>query len=55
MYSQFFQIGEALENIRWELSNVVHAQVTVDTHKEIVKIYIFIYKSNIPAFLSAML
>lgn len=31
MYSQFLQIGEVLEDICWELSDVVHAQVTVET------------------------
>lgn len=31
MYSQFFKIGEVLEHIGWKLSDVVHAQVTVET------------------------
>lgn len=31
MYSQFLQIGEVLEYIGWELRDVVHAQVTVET------------------------
>lgn len=31
MYSQFFKIGEVLEYIGWKLSDVVHAQVTVET------------------------
>lgn len=30
MYSQFFQTGEVLEYICWKLSDVVHAQVTVE-------------------------
>lgn len=31
MYSQFLQIGEVLEYVGWELRDVVHAQVTVET------------------------
>lgn len=35
MYSQFFQIGEVLEYIGWKLSDVVHAQVTVETKNQL--------------------
>lgn len=35
MYSQFFQVGEVLEYIGWELSDVVHAQVTVETRNRL--------------------
>lgn len=35
MYSQFFQIGEVLEYICWKLSDVVHAQVTVETKNQL--------------------
>lgn len=34
MYSQFFQIGEVLEYVCWKLSDVVHAQVTVETKRK---------------------
>ena len=33
VYSQFFQIREVLEYKCWKLSDVVHAQVTVETEK----------------------
>lgn len=35
MYSQFLQIGEVLEYKRWKLSDVVHAQVTVETKNQL--------------------
>lgn len=35
MYSQFFQIREVLEYIGWELRDVVHAQVTVETRSRL--------------------
>lgn len=34
MYSQFFQIGEVVEYMCWKLSDVVHAQVTVEKNKK---------------------
>lgn len=36
MYSQFFEIGEGFEYVCWKLSDVVHAQVTVETGKKFV-------------------
>lgn len=36
MYSQFFEIGEVFEYVCWKLSDVVHAQVTVETGKKFV-------------------
>lgn len=35
MYSQFFQIREVLEYIGWQLRDVVHAQVTVETRTRV--------------------
>lgn len=35
MYSQFFQVGEVLEHVCWKLSDVVHAQVTVENQKSV--------------------
>lgn len=34
-YSQFFQIGKVLEYIGWELRDVVHAEVTVETRHQL--------------------
>ena len=36
MYSQFFKIGEVLEYMGWKLSDVVHAQVTVETKDQLI-------------------
>lgn len=35
MYSQLFQIGKVLEDIGWELRDVVHAEVTVETRNQL--------------------
>lgn len=35
MYSQFFQIGKVLEYVSWELRDVVHAEVTVETRHQL--------------------
>lgn len=35
MYSQFLQIREVLEYIGWQLRDVVHAQVTVETRTRV--------------------
>lgn len=37
MYSQFFEIGEVLEHIGRKLSDVIHAQVTVETKTSVRK------------------
>lgn len=46
MYSQFFEIGEAFEYVCWKLSDVVHAQVTVETGKKIVWVHRYICKDH---------
>lgn len=35
MYSQFFQIRKVLEYIGWELRDVVHAEVTVESRNQL--------------------
>lgn len=35
VYSQFFHIGKVLEYIGWELRDVVHAEVTVETRNQL--------------------